>query len=55
MKVIDACCNTIPQNAQVKVVTPASREPGKVPSQVPSADLEKRFYRHYKFWTRRAA
>ncbi len=32
-----------------------SHEPGRVPSQVPSADLEKRFYQHYKLWNRRAA
>jgi hypothetical protein len=38
-----------------KVVLPASHEPGRVPTQVPSADLEKRFYQHYKLWSRRAA
>ena len=38
-----------------EVDSSASHEPGKVPSQVPSADLEKRVYKHYKLWNRRAA
>jgi len=38
-----------------EVDSSASHEPGKVPSQVPSADLEKKFYEHHKLWNCRAA
>jgi len=44
-----------PEKQGKEVIAPASHEPGKVPSHVPSADLEKRFYQHYKLWNRRAA
>jgi hypothetical protein len=49
-------CNTIPHNEQGKkeTVSPSASH-GRVPSQVPSADLEKIFYQHYKLWNRRAA
>jgi hypothetical protein len=46
--------STDQKNAQEKVVS-TSNEPGRVPTQVPSADLEKQFYEHHKLWSRRAA
>jgi len=45
---------SIQQSAQEKnIVSPVSREPGRVPSQVPSADLEKIVYQHHKLWNPR--
>lgn len=41
--------------AEKKEAVPPSREPGKVPSQVPSAEIEKKFYHFYRLWNRRAA